>query len=72
MSALVGRGFGAGGSWRAARHLEAWVCGVESGAKGEGPLPPWKSVPRGAEEPVKGRRDGLFTAHGRAAACGAA
>ena len=43
----------------APRRGSAWCRAV---LRGRSPCPPRKSVPRGAEEPVKGRRDSLFTA----------
>ena len=49
--------------WRAAERPEARVRAVQRAVRGgRSPCPPWKSLPRGAEEPVKGRCDSLFTA----------
>jgi len=49
-------------------HARLMLTPQESGAKGRSPAPPEERT-RGAEEPVKGRCDSLFTA-GRAAAPG--
>ena len=55
---------GDGWAWRrAAVRPEARVRAVQRAVlRGRSPCPPRKSVPRGAEEPVKGRCDSLFTA----------
>ncbi len=51
------------GWWRAAARPEAWARAVSKAVlRGAPPCPPWREGTQGAEEPVEGRQDSLFTA----------